>query len=186
MAELIADLYISLDGFAAGENTGPFFGYDGPELQEWVRDVLSRPQLVVMGRVTYQALSAISLAATDEISTRMSDLPKAVVSNTLPEPLAWRNSRVVRGDVADGIRALKRDSAVPLRTIGSMALVNSLMKLGLVDLLRITIFPLTLGPDGREPIYAGYRRAGLELADVRVLDSRLVMLEYRPADPAAR
>jgi dihydrofolate reductase len=99
MAELIADLFISLDGFAAGENAGAFFGYDGPELQERVRDVLSRPQLMVMGRVTYQALSAISMQATDEISSRMGDLPKAVVSNTLAEPLAWRNTRVVRAPV---------------------------------------------------------------------------------------
>jgi dihydrofolate reductase len=179
MAELIADLFISLDGFAAGENSGPFFGYGGPELEERVRDVLSRPQLVVMGRVTYLAMSAISMPATDEISSRMGDLPKAVVSNTLAEPLAWRNTRIVRGDLAAGIGALKRESDVPLRTIGSLALVSSMLKLGLVDVLRLTIFPLTLGPDGREPFSAGYPRAGLDLADVRMLDSRLVMLEYR-------
>ena len=32
MAELTVDLFISLDGFAAGVDVGPFFGYDGPEL----------------------------------------------------------------------------------------------------------------------------------------------------------
>jgi dihydrofolate reductase len=144
-----------------------------------VRDVLSRPQLVVMGRVTYQALSAISMQATDEISSRMGDLPKVVVSNTLDEPLAWRNTRIVRGDLAAGVGTLKRESEVPLRTIGSLALVSSMLKLGLVDMLRLTIFPLILGPDGREPFSAGYPRAGLDLADVRTLDSRLVMVEYR-------
>jgi len=55
------------------------------------------------------------------------------------------------------------------------------MRLGLVDLLRVTVFPLTLGPDGREPIYAGYPRASLELTGTRVLDGRVVMLDYRPA-----
>jgi dihydrofolate reductase len=181
MAELIADLFVSLDGFAGGENAGPFFGYAGPELAGWVRDTLSRPHLIVMGRVTYEALAAISVDATDDVSAGMNELPKVVVSNTLTEPLAWPKTSVVRGDLGAGIQALKRESEVPLRTIGSLTLVKSLIRLGLVDLFRVTLFPLTLGAGGREPIFAGWPRAGLELADVRVLDARLVMLEYRLA-----
>ena len=180
MAELTADLFISLEGFAAG-GTGPFFGYSGPELDGWVRDVLNRPHLILMGRVTYEALAAISMSAADEIASRMNALPKAVVSNTLAEPLAWPNTRLVRGDLGTGIRALKRESDVPLRTIGSLKLVGSLIRLGLVDLLRLTIFPLALGADGREPIFAGWPSAEFELAGVRTLDARLVRLEYRPA-----
>lgn len=186
MAELVADLFVTLDGFAAGVNVGPFFGYGGPELDGRVREILDQPQVVVMGRITYESMAAISMPATDEVSTRMNDLPKAVVSSTLTEPLAWRNTRLVSGDVSDGIRALKRESDRPLRTIGSMALVSSMMKLGLVDLLRLTIFPLTLGADGREPIYAGYPRVGYELVQTLVIDSRLVMLEYRPSGGPAR
>ena len=34
MAELIADLFVSLDGFAKGVDAGPFFGYSGPEPRE--------------------------------------------------------------------------------------------------------------------------------------------------------
>jgi dihydrofolate reductase len=186
MAELIADLFVSLDGFAGGVNTGAFFGYGGPELDKWVRDTLEQPQVIVMGRVTYEALAAMSMAATDEGSKRMNELPKVVVSQTLVEPLAWPNTRLLGGDLGARIRALKSGSPDPLRTIGSMALVSSMMKLGLVDLLRVTLFPLTLGPDGREPIYAGYARAGYDLAEARVLDSRLVMLEYRPSLGAGR
>lgn len=186
MAELIADLFVSLDGFAGGVNTGAFFGYGGPELDQWVRDTLEQPQVIVMGRVTYEVMSAMSMAAADEGSIRMNELPKAVVSKTLAEPLAWPNTRLISGDLGAGIRALKSESPGMLRTIGSMALVNSMMKLGLVDLLRVTIFPLTLGPDGRQPFYAGYPRTGYDLAGFRVLDSRLVMLEYRPSPGAGR
>jgi dihydrofolate reductase len=182
MAELVADLFVSLDGYAAGENAGPFFGLGGPELDAWVRDVLAEPQLIVMGRVTYQALAAISIPAADEGSARMNELPKAVVSNSLAEPLEWPNTRVVRGDLSAAITALKRESREPLRTIGSLTLVSSMIRLGLVDLLRVTIFPLTLGDDGREPAFAGYPRAGFDLAGSRILDSRLVMLDYRPLD----
>jgi len=55
------------------------------------------------------------------------------------------------------------------------------MKAGLVDRLRLMVFPLILGSAGREPIYAGYERMGLELIDTKVLDSRLIVLEYRRA-----
>jgi dihydrofolate reductase len=181
MTELTADLFVSLDGFAAGVDVGPFFGYGGPELDRWVRDELNRPQLVVMGRVTYETMAEISAAATDDISTRMTELPKAVFSNTLGEPLAWQNTRLIGGDLAEAMRALKRESADPLRSIGSLTLARSLLELGLVDRLRVTIFPLLLGDAGREPAYAAYSRAGLELAGTRVLDSRIVMLDYRPS-----
>jgi dihydrofolate reductase len=184
MAELIADLFLSLDGFAAGVDVGPFFGYGGPELDGWVRDQLSRPQVTVMGRVTYEALAQISSSATDEASTRMTGQPKVVFSNTLSEPLTWPNTRLIRGDLGDGMRALKRDSPDPLRSIGSLSLVRSLLDLGLVDRLRIAMFPLVLADAGFEPAFAGYHRADLQLTGTRVLDSRIIMLDYRPTAPA--
>jgi dihydrofolate reductase len=185
MTDLTADLFVSVDGFASGTDVGPFFGYGGPELETWVRETLDQPHVVIMGRVTYEAMAAISAAATDEISVRMTDLPKVVVSNTLTEPLAWRNTRLLRGDLALGMRALKQESDTPLRSIGSITLVKAMMELGLVDRLRLTIFPLTLGADGRDPAYSGYPRAGLDLVETKVLDSRLVMLTYRPGNAPA-
>jgi dihydrofolate reductase len=58
-------LFVSLDGYAAGEDVGPFFGFGGPELDAWLCEDLDQPQLIVMGRATYQALAAISMSATD-------------------------------------------------------------------------------------------------------------------------
>jgi hypothetical protein len=40
MRQLIADLFISLDGFASGKNEPPYFGYFGPELWNWIRENL--------------------------------------------------------------------------------------------------------------------------------------------------
>ena len=180
MAELTADLFLSLDGFAAGVDVGPFFGYGGHELDAWVHDAQTRPQVIVMGRVTYETMAQISSSATDEVSTRMNETPKAVFSNTLSEPLAWPNTRLIGGDLAEGMRTLKRESPDPLRSIGSLTLVRGLLELGLVDRLRVALFPLVLGDAGREPAFAGYHRAGLELTGTRVLDSRIVMLDYHP------
>ena len=180
MSELTADLFVTLDGFASGEDVGPYFGYGGPDLDSWIRANLEPPQVVLMGRVTYEALSAFLPSATDDISVRLNELPKIVFSDTLKEPLAWNNTQLMNGDLAERIRILKQQSADPIRTFGSITLVKSLIQLGLVDRLRLMIFPLILGSAGNEPIFAGYPRADLQLIRTEVLDSRLVLLEYRP------
>jgi dihydrofolate reductase len=113
----------------------------------------------------------------------MTELPKVVFSSTLKEPLVWKNTRLVKDSVADELRALKQQPGEPLRSIGSISLVKSMMQFGLVDRLRLIVFPVVLGVVGREPIYAGYPRTGLELIDTKVLDSRLIVLEYRPLRP---
>jgi dihydrofolate reductase len=177
MRELTADLFVSLDGFAAGKNVGPFFGLGGPDLDTWVKEELNKPQLMLMGRVTFEAMAGMSSSATDELSVRLTDLPKVVVSNTLKEPLAWKNSRLIKGPHA--IAALKQQPGEPVRSIGSVSLVKSLMQTGQVDRLRLMVFPIVLGSDGQQPAFAGYLRTRLELAATKVLDSRLLLLEYR-------
>jgi dihydrofolate reductase len=185
VAELTADLFVSADGYALGENAGPYFGYGGPDLDRWVQAQLGQPHLDVMGRVTYEALAAVSAASGDPVSTRMTAQAKAVVSNTLREPLTWPNTRLIGGDAGAAIRSLKRESDVPLRTVGSLTLVRSLFGLSLVDRLRLAVFPLVLGPDGREPAFAGYQRMGLDLVASTVLDGRIVLLEYRSSKAVA-
>jgi len=113
----------------------------------------------------------------------LTSLPKLVFSRTLEEPLVWKNTRLAKGGVADEIRALKQQQGDPLRSIGSISLVKEMMQLGLVDRLRLMVFPLILGSVGREPIYAAYRRPSLELMDTRVLDSTLILLEYSLTAP---
>jgi dihydrofolate reductase len=181
LRELTADLFISLDGFASGVNEAAFFGYFGEELGKWVSDHLQQPQLLIMGRVTYEALAQSAPSGADPVSVRMTEVPKLLFSNTLKEPLTWKNTRLANASVADEIRALKRQTGDPLRSIGSVSLVRSMMQSGLVDRLRLMVFPVILGTGGREPIYASYPRTALELIDTKVLDSRLILLEYRPS-----
>lgn len=178
MRELTADLFISLDGFASGVNQPAYFGYYGQNLGDWVHDQLKQPQVIVMGRATYMALAEFSASATDDLSVKMTTLPKLVFSSTLKEPFAWKNTRVVKS--TDEIQTLKQQPGDPLRSIGSISLVKSMMQRGLVDRLRLMVFPLILGSAGREPIFAGYPHGSLELIDTKVLDSRLILLEYRP------
>ena len=180
LRELTADLFVSLDGFASGANEAAFFGYLGEDLGKWISENLQHPQLLIMGRITYEALAQFSPAATDETSRRMNELPKLVFSSKLKEPLTWKNTRLLQGSLADEIKKLKKQPGDPLRSIGSVRLVRSLIQLRLVDRLRLMFFPVILGDAGREPIFASYSRTALQLLATKVLDSRLVCLEYQP------
>jgi dihydrofolate reductase len=139
-------------------------------------DELAKPQTVLLGRVTYELLSGMSQAGPQP----MDDLPKLVVSNTLPEPLEW-NATLLKGDAATAIENLKQTDGDPLRSMGSLTLVRSLLRARLVDRLRLMVFPLVLGESGREPFFAGLADLELELARQHTLDGRLVLLEYHPA-----
>jgi dihydrofolate reductase len=133
VSELTADLFVSLDGFAGAVDVGPYFGYGGPELDEWSQTELDKPQVVVFGRVTYEVLAPVSANGSDPASQRLTALPKLVVSSTLSEPLQWAHTRVLAGDAVEVLPDVKAGSEVPLRTMGSVSLVRNLTTARLVD-----------------------------------------------------
>lgn len=177
---LTADLFVTLDGFALGEGAPAYFGYFGPELERWVLDELAKPQRLVLGRTTYELLWEPAQRSTDEPSRRMNELPKRVFSTTLEEPLARSNATLATSSLRDEIQGLKQQPGDPMRMIGSLSLVKSLLQLGLVDRLRLVVFPLVLGNTGREPLFARLPDIHLELLESTVLDARLLVLEYHP------
>jgi dihydrofolate reductase len=183
MRDLIADMYITLDGYAYGEGAPAYFGYLGPDLERWIDEVVATPQVLLMGRVTYEMMWGIVRDRPVEGADRMNELPKVVFSRTLKEPLEWNNSRLAKGDLVDEVRSLKAEGDEPLRTMGSLSVVKALLEAGLVDRLRLMVFPQILGNTGREPIFEGLPDIDLKLAGTDVLDGRLVALEYRPAKP---
>jgi dihydrofolate reductase len=184
--DLIAELFISLDGYAHGEGAPAYFGYLGPDLERRIDENVAAPQVMLMGRKTYWMMSAIVRDQPVEGADRMNELPKVVFSRTLGEPLAWNNSRLAKGDLVDEVRSLKAEGGDPLRTIGSLSVIKALLEAGLVDRLRLIVFPQILGETGREPIFAGLPDVDLELVETSLLDGRLVTLEYRPLVPTRR
>ncbi|GAA2285271.1 dihydrofolate reductase family protein [Glycomyces scopariae] len=178
-AALTADLFVSADGWAKGERSPGYFGYYGPDLGRWIEEESARPQHVLLGRLTYEALDSVPGEARDEAYETMTRLPTTVFSRTLTS-VDWPGARIESGDLAASVRALKDASDAPLRTMGSLSIVRQLLNAGLVDRLRLMVFPLLVGPGGREPMLAGVEEADLDLVDQRVLDGRIVLLEYAP------
>lgn len=176
---LTVDLFVSVDGWAGSDGLPGYFGYLGPELEDWITTELAAPQRVILGRRTYEALAGLADEARDESWHRMSRLDKVVFSRTVQQA-DWPNTRICSDDVVAEVRRMKADSHVPLRTMGSLSLARQLMRAALVDRLRLMTFPLIAGPSGREAAFADIASADLELVDHRGLDRRVLLVEYRP------
>jgi dihydrofolate reductase len=71
-----------------------------------------------------------------------------VASRTLAGPLDWRGSTVVGESIAEGVASLK-ERHDELHVIGSVNLVQSLLRFGLVDRLELWLYPVLLGSGKR-------------------------------------
>lgn len=170
---LTADLLVSLDGYAKGDRSPAYFGMPGPELEEWIERGMGQPQRVVMGRKTYE-----TLAHYDDGTGPLAKMPKIMLSRTLDDA-TWGETEILRSDEA--LIALKQEPGPPLRVVGSVSLVQRLLRARALDRLRLVVFPLLLGETGREPTFADLPDLELALQGSEVLDGRLVVLEYSPA-----
>ncbi|MFF2097025.1 dihydrofolate reductase family protein [Streptomyces sp. NPDC058202] len=181
------DVFSSLDGFgAAGGNWTGYWGKQGPELLDHRLALYDEAQRMVFGANTYRAFARMLAESTEDSDvrdpwvTRMRNLPTTVVSSTLEGPLDWPDAEVASGDALDVVARLKKDSAVPLRSHGSLSMNRALMAAGLVDRVQVTLFPVITGRTGLEPIFGGASDFDLELIEHRTLDGDIQELVYRP------
>ena len=107
-------------------------------------------------------------------------MPATVVSTTLEGPLDWPDATLVSVDALELVGRLKEESHVPLRSHGSLSMNRSLLAAGLVDRIKLTIFPVITGRTGTEPVLQGTTDLDLELLESRTYDGRIQELVYRP------
>lgn len=162
MRKLIVAAFISLDGVIqapGGPEEDPSGGfrvggwivpYADEATGQAVQDLFSQPFELLLGRRTYDIFAAYwPHVRADSSSRAIADLFNSVtkhVATHRSDSLDWRNSRALGSDLADAIRALKhQDDGVNLLTQGSGDMVRQLLAAGLVDELRLQIYPVVLG-----------------------------------------
>ncbi len=177
---LTVDLFVSVDGFAGSDGLPGYFGYFGPDLEDWISAELSAPHTVLMGRRTYEVLASLPEEHRDESWEAMTRLPTVVFSRTL-RTVEWPGARLHGDAVGEVVRLKASDDVAPLRTTGSPSVARQLLAAGLVDRLRLVTFPLLAGEAGREPAFSHASSAELQLLDTRVLDGRIHLADYRPS-----
>jgi dihydrofolate reductase len=179
MAELMIDVITSLDGYAAAEGWPGWWGLEGPEYLQWLEEDGETPRTVLMGATTYRLMHGMAASASEGVE-ELNNAPKVVFSSTLEEPLEWANTRLIRGDAVEAVRAMKAESDRMLSTLGSLSLCRSLLAAGLVDRFRVVVFPVVTGVTGRERVYDDWPDVGLDLIESRTFDGRSQLLDYRP------
>jgi dihydrofolate reductase len=181
MTSLMVEFIVSLDGYGGAEGWPGYWGMEGPEYLAWVKEDGGAEHTALMGATTYRLMSGYAAEMPGEPSlAALTARPKVVFSSTLEAPLAWANAEVVDGDPVDAVRAMKRRDPRPLRTVGSLRLCRSLLSAGVVDRLRVVVFPVITGATGTGRIFDGYPDVALDLVTSRTLDGRLQLLEYVP------
>ena len=133
----------------------------------------------LFGRWTYEQLLASWNARGGPFKEALNNSPKYVASTTLTEPLPWPNSTLLRGNLADGLGALKAQADGVLAIMGSGELIGSLMAADLIDEYLLMIHPLVLG-SGRRLFPAGVD-IGLRLTDSVTTATGVIIATYQPA-----
>jgi dihydrofolate reductase len=196
MRKVIADEWMTLDGViqapgqADEDRTGGFqhggwhVGYFDDIAQRRVVDSVVTAGGFLLGRRTYEIFAAHWPNASEEeqvLAEPLNTKPKYVASRTLAEPLAWQNSRVLQGDVAEAVAALKQEDGEDLHVIGSSELVQTLVERDLVDEFRVMIDPVVVGGGKRLFRDDGGLRP-LRLVDSQVTTTGVIIATYASAD----
>ena len=99
--------------------------------------------------------------------------PHYVFSNTLTSAL-WSNTKFIRS--LEDIAALKQQSGKSIYLMGGAQIASSLLDAGLVDELRLIVYPLLAGKT--KNLFGTTERRRLELRKVQQLEGGLVSLVY--------
>ena len=158
----------------------PASGDDQSDVLEALRDQDTRADATLLGRRTFEDFRSYWPLQTDDrtgITAYLNQVTKYVVSGTLTDP-AWENSVVLSGSVADEVAALKESDGRDIVCTGSVTLTHALLEAGLVDELRLFVYPVVVGR-GRRLIPEGVAIPTLELIENRAFRSGITLQSYR-------
>jgi len=180
---------VTLDGVmqAPGgpdEDTSGNFKHGGWSVGYW-DDVMGKvmagqmghPYDLLLGRKTYEIFAAYWPNAKDVPGADgLNKARKYVVSKTLSK-LDWNNSVLVKGNVPEEIKKLKRQDGPELQVHGSSNLIQTLLKHDLVDEFRLKLYPVTIGY-GKRLFGDGAMPAGFKLLESKSSTKGVIVATY--------
>lgn len=173
---------LSLDGFIALEHTE----FDerasklvDPQRDRWMVDSINRADVHIMGRVTYQAMANWWPNSTEIFAEPMNRIPKVVFSRSLRSASWGDDTRIVRGDIAAEIAALKSEpGSGEVLAHGGAVFDQSLATADLIDEYRLIAYPFVIG-SGTALFAAVTTPRHLELKQAVEFPTGCVALVYR-------
>jgi dihydrofolate reductase len=189
MGKIVVTEFISLDGVIEAPGGGEGYRHGGwtfeiergAEGDEFKLEELQEAEAQLLGRVTYEGFAAAWPKMEDEagFAAKMNGMPKYVVSSTL-ERADWENTTILSGNPADSIATLKEQIDGVILVAGSATLVKSLIENGLVDELRLMVFPVLLG-QGKRLFPDGEAKHRLRLVEAKTVGNGISLVRYERA-----
>jgi dihydrofolate reductase len=183
--KLIVSEFVSLDGVMeapGGEPTHPHsgwvFDFMSTEQEQYKLEETREAEALLLGRVTYQGFAEAWPGRGGAFADKMNAMPKYVASTTLKDP-EWSNTSVLEGDVPEAVAKLKEEDGGPILVGGSCTLVHTLLRHGLIDELRLMVFPVALG-GGKRVFPETPEKTVLKLTDTQVFPSGVLAHSYEP------
>src|SRR3954447_24524541 len=169
MGNVIVSEFITLDGVVDDPGGAEGFGRGGWAFEfsrgddgnQFKLDEVMGAEALLLGRVTYEGFAAAWPEREGEFADKFNNMRKYVVTSTLSDP-DWNNTQVI--GTADVAR-LKTEVDGDILVNGSVQLVSALLDAGLVDELRLMVFPLVLGKGKK--LFGDGVKVPLKLVDSR-------------------
>ena len=190
MGELIIAEFITLDGViqAPGgedEDTEGGFTHGGWTRPYWHDDIgahffqaMSNADAFLLGRKTWQIHGgAFEPMSGDPFADTLNNVQKYVVSTTLKDASAWRNSTLIRDNVVENVRKLKQQPGKNILVDGSSVLTKTLAENDLVDEYSLHVYPIVLG--GGKKLFPEGKRLDMKLVEASPLPTGVVFMRYR-------
>jgi dihydrofolate reductase len=186
MGRLVVSENVSLDGVMEDptgeqgfEHGGWFLDIGDADRAAWAEvgtEEALAAEAMLMGRRSDEYFASRWLARSGTWADRLNSMPKYVVSSTIDEA-RWSNSTVLRGDVVEEVSKLKEDLDGEIVVIASRTLTQTLIEHGLVDEVRLMVYPVVLG-SGERLFGSAVDKTPLRLAGTRTVGEGLVHLTY--------
>jgi dihydrofolate reductase len=175
--KLIESTHVSLGG-EIGSPQEWAFPYLDAEHAEYATGLLNAADALLLGRRTYQGLSAAYMnMAANPFVDRMNSIPKYVASTTLKDT-TW-NATVIDGDVAAYVADLKQQPGKNIIKYGTGPLDDALVARNLIDEFHFLLTPVAVGR-GNHLFEDMDNAPELSLTDITRFANGVLVLVYRP------
>jgi len=185
MRKLIVFNSVSTDGYFTDKKGDMSWAHKSdPEFNSFSEENAKSDGELIFGRVTYQMMA--SFWPTEEakkqlpvIAEQMNKLPKVVFSKTLDD-VSWNNTRLLKGDLVEEVRKLKKEPGGELVIMGSGTIVSQLTDAHLIDEYQMIVNPIILG-EGRTMFEDLKDKLQLKLTNTRAFKNGNVLVSYENA-----
>jgi dihydrofolate reductase len=195
MRKLTINTFLTLDGVMqapGGPEEDPSGGFQhggwsvnywDESMMKWMGAYMGKPFDLLLGRKTYEIFAAHWPFSDEPGSAELNNATKYVASRTLKR-VDWKNSNLIKGDVAQEVAKLKRQDGPEIEVHGSSDLVQTLLKNDLIDEFSLVIFPLVLG-SGKRLFGDGTIPEGFKLIESANSSTGVFMARFERLGPKA-